>query len=566
MRKRKMGEVKTVHANIVDVLNSEIYPGKLEIADGKIADIRRESRKQETYIIPGFVDSHVHIESSMLPPSEFARVAAVHGTVAVVSDPHEIANVLGMEGIRYMIENAKTVPVKFFFGAPSCVPASPFETSGASIGPEQVEELLKMDEIKYLAEVMNFPAVINGDPDIHRKIGTAKKYGKPIDGHAPGLMGENLEKYASAGISTDHECFTIEEAREKIRLGMKVMIREGSAARNFDELMPLLKDHDENPPSPPFGKGGLGGFSGGSCMFCSDDIHPHELIKGHINDLVKRSLEQGLDLMKVLKVACLNPVLHYGLDVGLLRRGDDADFLVVDSLDNLQVLKTYIGGEIVAAEGRSLLTKKPAKIVNNFNVGKSKVKDFTLPGKKGKINVIEAIAGQLMTNKLVIPPKIVEGNVVSDLERDILKIVVVNRYREAQAATGFVKNFGLKKGAMAASVAHDSHNIIATGVTDEDICRAVNLIIENKGGLSAVAKDTEMFLPLPIAGLMSNEDYSAVAVKYTLMDSTVRAFGSTLHAPFMTLSFMALPVIPRIKLTDRGLFDGEKFGFMDIFT
>jgi len=566
MRKRKMGEVKTVHANIVDVLNSEIYPGKLEIADGKIADIRRESRKQETYIIPGFVDSHVHIESSMLPPSEFARVAAVHGTVAVVSDPHEIANVLGMEGIRYMIENAKTVPVKFFFGAPSCVPASPFETSGASIGPEQVEELLKMDEIKYLAEVMNFPAVINGDPDINRKIGTAKKYGKPIDGHAPGLMGENLEKYASAGISTDHECFTIEEAREKIRLGMKVMIREGSAARNFDELMPLLKDHDENPPSPPFGKGGLGGFSGGSCMFCSDDIHPHELIKGHINDLVKRSLEQGLDLMKVLKVACLNPVLHYGLDVGLLRRGDDADFLVVDSLDNLQVLKTYIGGEIVAAEGRSLLTKKPAKIVNNFNVGKSKVKDFTLPGKKGKINVIEAIAGQLMTNKLVIPPKIVEGNVVSDLERDILKIVVVNRYREAQAATGFVKNFGLKKGAMAASVAHDSHNIIATGVTDEDICRAVNLIIENKGGLSAVAKDTEMFLPLPIAGLMSNEDYSAVAEKYTLMDSTVRAFGSTLHAPFMTLSFMALPVIPRIKLTDRGLFDGEKFGFMDIFT
>lgn len=542
-----MGEVKTVHANIVDVLNSEIYPGKLEIADGKIADIQRENRKQETYIIPGFVDSHVHIESSMLPPSEFARVAAVQGTVAVVSDPHEIANVLGMEGVRYMIENAKTVPVKFFFGAPSCVPASPFETSGAVIGPEEVEELLKMEEIKYLAEVMNFPAVINGAPDVHRKIGMAKKYGKPIDGHAPGLTGEDLEKYASAGISTDHECFTLKEAREKIRLGMKVIIREGSAAKNFDELMPLLKDHAE------------------SCMFCTDDKHPHELIKGHINDLVKRSLKHGIALMKVLKVACLNPVLHYGLDVGLLRRGDDADFLVVDSLDNLQVLKTYIGGEIVAAGGRSLLTKKPAKIVNNFNVGKREVKDFTLPRKKGKINVIEAIAGQLMTNKLVVPPKIVEGNVVSDLERDILKIVVVNRYRKAQAAIGFVKNFGLKKGAMAASVAHDSHNIIATGVTDEDICRAVNLIIENKGGLSAVAKDTEMFLPLPIAGLMSNEDYSAVAEKYTLMDSTVRAFGSTLHAPFMTLSFMALPVIPRIKLTDRGLFDGEKFGFMDIF-
>lgn len=542
-----MGEVKTVHANIVDVLNSEIYPGKLKIADGKIADILRESKKHETYIIPGFVDAHVHIESSMLPPSEFARVAAVHGTVAVVSDPHEIANVLGMEGINYMIENAKAALVKFYFGAPSCVPASSFETSGAAIGPAEVEELLKMEEIKYLAEVMNFPAVINGAPDVHRKIGMAKKYGKPIDGHAPGLTGEDLEKYASAGISTDHECFTIEEAREKIRLGMKVIIREGSAAKNFDELMPLLKDHAE------------------SCMFCSDDKHPHELIKGHINNLVKRSLKHGIALMKVLKVACLNPVLHYGLDVGLLRRGDDADFLVVDSLDNLHVLKTYIGGEIVAAEGRSLLTKKPAKIVNNFNVGKREVKDFTLPCKKGRINVIEVIAGQLMTNKLVVPPKIVEGNVVSDLERDILKIVVVNRYREAQAAIGFVKNFGLKKGAMAESVAHDSHNIIATGVTDEDICRAVNLIMENKGGLSAVAKDTEMFLPLPIAGLMSDEDYSAVAEKYTLMENTVRAFGSTLHAPFMTLSFMALPVIPRIKLTDRGLFDGEKFGFMDIF-
>ena len=542
-----MGEVKTVHANIVDVLNSEIYPGKLKIADGKIADIQRESRKQETYIIPGFVDSHVHIESSMLPPSEFARVAAVHGTVAVVSDPHEIANVLGMEGVNYMIENAKTSPVKFYFGAPSCVPASPFETSGATIGPAEVEELLKMEEIKYLAEVMNFPAVINGALDVHRKIGMATKYRKPIDGHAPGLTGEDLEKYASAGISTDHECFTIEEAREKIRLGMKVMIREGSAARNFDELMPLLKNHEE------------------SCMFCTDDKHPHELIKGHINDLVKRSLKHGIDLMKVLKVACLNPVLHYGLDVGLLRRGDDADFLVVDSLDNLHVLKTYINGEIVAEEGRSLITKKPAKIVNNFNVSKRELRDFTLPYKRGNIAVIEAITGQLMTNKLVVPPKIVEGNVVSDPERDILKIVVVNRYREARVAIGFVKNFGLKRGAMAASVAHDSHNVIATGVTDKDICRAVNSIIENKGGLSAVSKDTEMFLPLPIAGIMSNEDYSAVAEKYALMENTVRTFSSTLHAPFMTLSFMALPVIPKIKLTDRGLFDGEKFGFMDIF-
>ncbi|MFA4915611.1 MAG: adenine deaminase [Syntrophales bacterium] len=539
--------MKTVSGNIVDVLNSEIYPGKLKIANGKITDITRETKKQETYIIPGFVDAHVHIESSMLPPSEFARVAAVHGTVAVVSDPHEIANVLGMEGVNYMIENAKTVPLKFFFGAPSCVPASPFETNGAVIGPEHVEELLKMAEIKYLSEIMNFPAVISGAPDIYAKISIAKKYRKLIDGHAPGLTGKDLGKYASAGISTDHECFTRKEAREKIKIGMKIIIREGSAAENLDELIPLLKNHDE------------------SCMFCSDDKHPDELIRGHINNLVKRSLECGIDLMKVLKVACINPVLHYGLDVGMLRHGDYADFLVVDDLNNLNILKTVINGETVAEEGRSLITKTPTEIVNNFNVSKRKLGDFTLPYKSGNIAVIEAISGQLITKKLVVPPKIVGGNVVSDPERDILKIVVVNRYREAKVAIGFVKNFGLKKGAIAASVAHDSHNIIATGVTDEDICRAVNLIIENKGGLSAVSKNREIFLPLPIAGLMSNEDYPTVAEKYALMDSTARAFGSRLDAPFMSLSFMALLVIPSIKLSDRGLFDGEKFAFMNIF-
>ena len=538
---------KTVSGNIVDVLNSQIYPGTLEIYDGRITDIIREDSKYETYIIPGFVDSHIHIESSMLIPSEFARVAVIHGTVATVSDPHEIANVLGVDGVRYMMKNAETVPVKFYFGAPSCVPASAFETSGATIGPEQIEGLLKLGEIKYLSEVMNFPGVVNDDPVVSKKISIAKKYSKLIDGHAPGLRGQNLEKYVNAGISTDHECFAKDEALEKISLGMKVQIREGSAARNFEELIPIVEQHYE------------------MCMFCSDDKHPNDLVKGHINALVKRALNYDIDIMMVLTVACVNPVLHYGLDVGLLRKGDYADFVVVDNLDDFGVLKTYINGEIVAEEGRSLITRKASKIVNNFKVRKKEVADFALPYEKGNLNVIEAIDGQLITNKLVVPPKIVDGYVVSDVGRDILKMAVVNRYQETEIAIGFVKNFGLRKGAIASSVAHDSHNVIAVGVADEDICRAVNLIIEKKGGISAATQEREIVLPLPIAGIMSDEDYSYVAEKYTFIDTMAKSLGSMLHAPFMTLSFMALLVIPKIKLSDKGLFDGEKFEFMNAF-
>lgn len=542
-----MENVKTVSGNIVDVLNSEIYPGTLKIVDGKISDVVREDREYKTYIIPGFVDSHIHIESSMLIPSEFARVTVIHGSVAVVSDPHEIANVLGVDGVKYMIENSKTVPVKFYFAAPSCVPASVFETSGAVIEPEQIEELLKLEEIKYLGEVMNFPGVLNNDPVVNEKISIAKKYSKLIDGHAPGLRGEDLEKYVNAGISTDHECFTKDEALEKIGLGMKIQIREGSAAKNFDELIPIVEEHYK------------------SCMFCSDDKHPDDLVKGHINDLVKRALNYGVDIMKVLMVACVNPVLHYKLDVGLLRRGDHADFLVTDNLRDFSILKTYINGEIVAEAGRSLIPKRPSKIVNNFKVGKKEVTEFALPCKEADINVIEVAEGQLITNKLVATPKIVNGYVVSDIERDILKMVVVNRYKETEVAIGFVKNFGFKKGAIASSVAHDSHNIIAVGVTDEDICRAVNLIINKKGGISAVSEGKEMVLSLPIAGLMSNEDYFDVAEKYTGINNMAKSFGSPIHAPFMTLSFMSLLVIPKIKLSDKGVFDGEKFAFINVF-
>lgn len=538
---------QVISGNIVDILNAEIFPGTLKVSNGVITDIARDNDKYEKYIIPGFIDSHVHIESSMLTPSEFARVAVVHGTVATVSDPHEIANVLGISGVKSMVENAKSVPLKIYFGAPSCVPASAFETSGAVVGPEQVEELLRCNEIKYLGEVMNFPGVLNDDPVLTRKINIAKKYSKLIDGHAPGLHGRDLEKYVNAGISTDHECSTEEEALEKIKLGVKVQIREGSAAKNFDELLPILERHWE------------------SCMFCSDDKHPDDLVRGHINDLVKRALIHGIDLMKVLRVACVNPVFHYKLDVGLLRKGDQADFLVIDNLNDLNVLATYINGEIVAREGRTTVPSRTAKIGNRFETNRKDPSDFVVLDKNAKINVIRAIDGQLITDRLVLTPKVIDGHIISDVGADVLKIAVVNRYQDANVAVAFVKGFGLKRGGIASSVAHDSHNIIVVGVTDEDMCRAVNLIIENRGGISLASEDIETILPLTAAGIMSNEDYPEVANKYAEMDKAAKSLGSELAAPFLTLSFMALLVIPKIKLSDKGLFDGERFELIPVF-
>ncbi|MBN2468635.1 MAG: adenine deaminase [Deltaproteobacteria bacterium] len=539
--------VKTVAGNIVDVLNQSIYPGEIKIANGKIIAIIQNNENYATAIIPGFVDAHIHIESSMLPPSEFARVAAVHGTVATVSDPHEIANVLGESGVTYMINNAQTVPLKFYFGAPSCVPATTLETSGASLGPEEVDSLLQRKDIYYLAEVMNYPGVLNGDPNLIKKINCARKYGKPVDGHAPGLRGKELEQYVRAGISTDHECLTIDEAKEKISLGMKIHIREGSAAKNFETFIPLANEHYAQ------------------CMFCSDDKHPDDLVTGHVNLLVKRALAHGLDIMKVLTIATVNPVLHYGLDVGLLRVGDDADFLEIDNLDDLTILKTYIKGNVVARHGESFIPKTEPGIVNNFPVGRKASTDFMLPYQIGDIQVIEAIDGNLITNRLRMTPRVADGVVQSDGERDILKITVVNRYQEAPPAIGFIKNFGLKQGAIASSVAHDSHNIIAVGVTDTDISTAVNAIIENRGGICAARNDTLTVLPLPIAGIMSDQPYATVAETYTALDGIAKSLGSPLHAPFMTLSFMALPVIPALKLSDRGLFDGEKFEFISVF-
>ena len=541
--------MKTFSGNIVDVVNGEIFPGTIDVMNGKIHDIRRNNQTYERFITPGFIDSHVHIESSMMPPSEFARIALAHGTVAAVCDPHEIANVLGVQGVQYMMENASGVPMKFYFSAPSCVPATTFETSGAQLTLEDTQTLLEMPQIKFLGEMMNFPGVIYDDPDILKKLEMAKAHHKAIDGHSPGLTGDDLKKYISAGITTDHECFRKDEALEKLSLGMKILIREGSAVKNFDDLIPIAHEHYRN------------------FMFCSDDKHPDDLLNGHINDLVRRAIHMGLDKMKVLRMACINPVTHYGLDVGCLQKGDSADFLIIDNFDRLHIHQTVINGEIVAENGRSRLPRNPPAIVNRFAATPRKPLDFSVPDKKRAVNIIDVIDGQLITKRSQETIAATLDQLTSNVDKDILKIAVVNRYEDRKPAVGFVRNFGLKRGAIAGSIAHDSHNIIAVGTNDEEICSAVNLIIANKGGICAVCETENIkeILPLPIAGLMSDEDFETIANKYTQLDALAKKMGSTLHAPFMTLSFMALLVIPEIKLSDQGLFDGTRFEFMDLF-
>ena len=533
--------------NLVDVLDGRIYPASLMIEGGKIVNIAAAAAEPDRFIIPPLIDAHVHIESSMLVPSEFARLAAVHGTVATVSDPHEIANVLGIDGVLYMIENSSRVPFKFYFGAPSCVPATPFETAGAALDVEGVERLLGMKDVKVLSEVMNVPGVISGDPVVEAKIALAKKYGKPIDGHAPGLRGEPLRTYIQAGITTDHETLDHEEALEKLALGMKLLIREGSAAKDFDAFVDLIDTYPAD------------------CMFCCDDQHPDDLALGHINRLVRRALRLGHDPLKVFRAASLNPVKHYGLDVGLLQAGDDADFVVVDDLENLTVLKTYVQGQVVAENGEPRMPTIPAATVNRFEAAEKTPADFKVKPRGRRIKVIVAYDGLLTTEKTRVVPKIANGNVISDTHRDILKIVVVNRYQEAAPAIAFVHNVGLKQGALASSVAHDSHNIVAVGVSDEDIARAVNAVIRARGGLSAAHGDAVEILPLPVAGLMANSDGYEVAESYARLNRVAADLGSSLTAPYMTLSFMALLVIPKLKLSDKGLFDAEAFAFTNLF-
>ncbi len=535
-----------IKGNIVDIPNREIFKGEVEIENGKIVGIRRSDHSEENYILPGFVDAHIHIESSMLVPSEFAKIAVVHGTVATVSDPHEIANVLGVKGVDFMIENGKKAPLKFNFGAPSCVPATSFESAGAVIDSDDIQKMMANPDIKYLAEMMNYPGVLFDDEEVLKKIAWAKHYNKPIDGHAPGLRGDDVSKYISAGISTDHECFTYDEALEKLQKGMKVIIREGSAAKNFEALIDLLPEHYEK------------------MMFCSDDKHPDDLLLGHINQLCERAVAKGVDVFKVLQVACINPVEHYNLDVGLLREGDDADLIVLENLKEFNVLQTYINGELVAEKGTSFVKHVNFEVLNNFHTDEKKVSDFEFHSASEKIRVIEALDGELVTNEIECDSLIEEGNLVSNTKEDILKMTVVNRYKNDGPSIAFIKNFGLKEGAIASSVGHDSHNIIAVGTSDELICKAVNVLIENKGGICAVNNTEEKVVGLPVAGIMSDQPAEVIGKAYAELDAMAKEMGSKLRAPYMTLSFMALLVIPSLKLSDKGLFDGNTFKFTSL--
>jgi adenine deaminase len=541
-----------IEGNIVDIPAKHIFYGEVSVEKGKIVSIKQlptQNPKHQTpnFILPGFIDSHVHIESSMLVPSEFAKLAVVHGTVGTISDPHEIANVCGMEGVEFMIANGKTVPFKFHFGAPSCVPATVFETAGAALDASAVDTLLQKTEIHYLSEMMNFPGVLFGDEEVYKKIASAKKYNKPVDGHAPGLKGDDAKKYIDAGISTDQECFTADEALDKLQYGMKILIREGSAAKNFEALIGLMHEHYA------------------MMMFCSDDKHPDSLADGHINQLCARAVAKGIDVFKVLQAACINPVEHYKMNIGLLKEGDCADLIVVEDLVNFKVLQTYIDGKLVAEAGATKIMTGVSELLNNFDCAEKQIDELAYDvSEMGEtIHAIEALDGQLITNKIICRPIIKDGFYESDVANDILKIVVVNRYKNAPVAKAFIKNFGITHGAIASSVAHDSHNIVAVGVDDESICKAVNLVIKERGGVSAVCQHKAMVLGLPVAGLMSNKDGYEVAAAYTAIDKMVKEeMGSNLTAPFMTLSFMALLVIPHLKLSDLGLFDGDGFKFV----
>lgn len=536
----------TIKGKVIDISARRIYKAIVYVSNGTIARIEEKDHNEEVYLLPGFTDAHVHIESSMLVPSEFARLAVVHGTVSTVSDPHEIGNVLGMEGVDFMIENGNKTLFRFYFGAPSCVPATGFETAGAEITAADIEKLFHRPEIRYLAEMMNWPGVLYRDPVVCEKLAIAKKYGKVIDGHAPGLRGEQALQYASAGITTDHECFTREEALDKLAAGMKILIREGSAAKNFEALIDLLHDHEDE------------------IMFCSDDKHPDNLVEGHINELVKRALTKNIDIFKVLKAACVNPVVHYGLETGLLRENDPADFIVTDNLTDFNILKTYIAGKLVAENGISYIPRVEAEIKNRFCVSQKKEQDFAMKTTGNKVKVIEALDGQLITKVTEALLPVANGYLQAAPEQDILKLTVVNRYKDVPPSVAFIKGFGLREGALASSVAHDSHNIVAVGTDDASLTRAVNEVISNKGGISAVTKDKAYALPLPVAGLMSPDDGYEVAKKYTELDRISKAMGSKLSSPFMTLSFMALLVIPSLKLSDLGLFDGDQFKFVNI--
>lgn len=532
---------KIVRGQLIDIASKKIFKAEIEIENQRIKTITECEHQETDYLLPGFVDAHIHIESSMLTPFRFSQEAVRHGTVATISDPHEIANVNGIEGIHYMLQSASKALMKIHFGAPSCVPATTFESAGAVLDSEAVHQLLKRNDIWYLSEMMNYPGVLFKDKEVMQKIAYAHRLNKPVDGHAPGLTGEQALQYIAAGIHSDHECFTLSEALFKVQAGMKILIREGSAAKNFEALHPLLATYTP------------------SVMLCSDDKHPDDFVNGHINKLVARAVAAGYNLFDVLMAACINPVNHYNIPVGMLRPGDFADFIVVKDIINFDVQSTYINGEEVYKNGVIKEVAYTEGVINNFNCTFIKPTDVAFASEQSSLACIEALDGQLVTKRIEIKPLRKGNNCISDVKNDFLKIAVINRYRPQPPAVSFIHNFGIKQGAIASTVAHDSHNIIVVGCSDEEIARAVNLLIETKGGLSMVAGRYEEVLPLPVAGLMTTSTCSQIAKQYAVLDGKVKENGSKLRAPFMTLSFMALLVIPELKLSDLGLFDGVKF-------
>lgn len=539
--------MKKITGIVVDPVARNQFPGALIIDQGRIVDILPEPGAKGPFILPGLIDSHIHIESSMLTPAAFAAKAVCHGTVAVVADPHEIANVLGIAGIDLMIDSGRQVPLKFYFGAPSCVPATGFENSGATLGVREVEALLRREDIFFLAEMMNFPGVINHDPEVMAKLGAATKTGKRVDGHAPGLRGAQLAAYVQAGITTDHESGNLEECYEKLALGMKIMLRQGSSARDFEVLHPLITSHP------------------GRCMLCSDDLKPADLARGHINLLVKQGLGLGHDLFDLLQCACVNPVRHYGLGVGLLQKNDPADFILVDDLARMEVSTTWINGEMVSDRGKALFEIVQPKPINNFNAAPIMAGQLQVRARGSQVKVIEVSDGRIVTGSGRHPVGPGSTLVEADPDTDLLKILVQNRYAPAPPAIGFVRGFGLKRGAMASSIAHDSHNLIAVGGNDADLARAVNLLGESGGGICFVRGGEERRMALPVAGLMGLGSCEAMARDYSAIEQRVKENGCQLHTPFMTMAFLALPVIPALKITDLGLFDVEKFALTDLF-
>ena len=534
--------------NVLDLLKREIFSAELSWQEGVICSIVKQGGENTMlpYLLMGFVDAHVHIESSMLPPSEFARIACRHGTVATISDPHEIANVLGLEGVEFMLNNAALTPFPMFFGAPSCVPATPFETAGAVLESEDLETLFEHHQVEYLSEVMNYPAVLQNEPHIMAKLKLAQRYHCPIDGHAPCVLGEDVKRYAGAGISTDHECSTLEEAQDKLNAGMKILIREGSAARNFDALHPLISLYPDK------------------VMFCSDDKHPDDLVAGHINVLVKKAVALGHSVFDVLRCASLNPIEHYELTVGRLRVGDRMDAVLVNNLQEFKLLATWLSSRKVAEYGRSLLPYIKTNAINCFHADPIAVSDLEMPATSKKIRVIKVLDGELLTLATEHEATIQDNKIVPNQEQDILLLTVINRYNPSKPAVAFIQGFGLKNAAIASSVAHDSHNIIAVGSSAELVVKAVNAVIDKKGGIAGAYANGVLLLELPIAGLMSCEEGDSVALRYSHLDAFAKMYNSTLRAPFMTLSFMALLVIPELKLSDKGLFDGKHFEFTNV--